>query len=403
MSLYIDVTRLSDWDGRYTGMERFAFEITRNLLKTEVDVRLCVFDKEKGFLELQKENYSINEGRLEISFSENKHSLKKLLLKDQKNVIRELKRHAKISRNRKILDSIVLSSENTLLIYDGLWDKDEYIQAVKSAADTGIKLAHVVHDLVPIVVPHVCFEFVSQAFRNYFVKVAPKIDTLISISQNTENDFLRFFGKTVKSGIKRVIIRHGEDFGTSEPKPPHSLNIARQKFVLCVGTIEIRKNHQLLYQAYRQADAECIDLPKLVIVGREGWMSEPVVRAIRNDPAIKDKFILAGPVDDRELAWLYQNCLFTVFPAIYEGWGLPVAESLYYGKVCAASNSSSVPEIGGGLNLYYSPYDSRMCLNVLRDLTVPSSRKKLETHIRAKYKTTSWYDTARVIVNNCAD
>ena len=58
---------------------------------------------------------------------------------------------------------------------------------------------------------------------------------------------------------------------------------------------------------------------------------------------------------DADLKVLYEGCLFTLFPSFYEGWGLPVTESLAFGKPCIASNRSSIPEAGGKLARYIDP------------------------------------------------
>ncbi len=60
---------------------------------------------------------------------------------------------------------------------------------------------------------------------------------------------------------------------------------------------------------------------------------------------------------DAELIWLYSRTLFTVFPSLAEGWGLPIGESLWFGKPCVASNATSMPEVGGDLCLYGDPHD----------------------------------------------
>jgi glycosyltransferase involved in cell wall biosynthesis len=248
--------------------------------------------------------------------------------------------------------------------------------------------------MVPIVMPHVCLDYVTTAFGSYFERVSPRIDILVSISNNTEKDFLERYGKQLKPELKKVVIRHGDDLKHDNPLKPRNLSIDREDFILCVGTIEARKNHYLLYQTYRLAHMQGIDLPKLVIVGREGWLAEPAIYALKNDPAIKDKIVFAGPISDNELSWLYANCLFTVFPSLYEGWGLPVAESLAFGKVCAASATSSIPEIGGSLNRYFSPYDPAACLKILEGLLDKNERQEAEATIADKYKLTYWHDTA---------
>ena len=67
---------------------------------------------------------------------------------------------------------------------------------------------------------------------------------------------------------------------------------------------------------------------------------------------------VAETPSDAELAFLYRNCRFTVFPSLYEGWGLPIGESLWFGKLCIASKTSSMPEVGGDLVDYVDPKDA---------------------------------------------
>lgn len=124
------------------------------------------------------------------------------------------------------------------------------------------------------------------------------------------------------------------------------------------------------------------------------------MKLMRDDPEVRNKLLIAGPVSDAELAWLYRHCSFTTLAALYEGWGLQVAESLYYGKVCAVSNAGPLPEVGGDLNIYFSPYDSRACLDALRQLSDASLRKKLEVRVRNEYRPTTWHDATITIIES---
>jgi glycosyltransferase involved in cell wall biosynthesis len=62
---------------------------------------------------------------------------------------------------------------------------------------------------------------------------------------------------------------------------------------------------------------------------------------------------------------LFRNCRFTVYPSTYEGWGMPVTESLAYGKVCITSNTSSLPEAGGEFADQVSPYNTQELLTAM--------------------------------------
>jgi hypothetical protein len=151
-----------------------------------------------------------------------------------------------------------------------------------------------------------------------------------------------------------------------------------------------------LYYAVKAAAAEGKKLPKIVIAGRKGWLTDDVRYLMENDPDAKEVFVLVHGVSDKELAWLYQNCLFTVYPAFYEGWGLPVAEALCYGKFCLPSNSASLPEIAGDLLEYYSPYDAVTCMKLIYKYA--SDKKVLqgkEKEIKKTYKIATWDETSQ--------
>ena len=96
---------------------------------------------------------------------------------------------------------------------------------------------------------------------------------------------------------------------------------------------------------------------------------------------------------------LYQGCLFTLFPSHYEGWGLPVTESLALGKPCIISNVTSLPEAGGDLARYLDPDDLAGTVRLIR--AVISDRPGLaawEAQVRRDFQPVPWEDSARAIL-----
>jgi glycosyltransferase involved in cell wall biosynthesis len=169
-------------------------------------------------------------------------------------------------------------------------------------------------------------------------------------------------------------------------------------FVLCVGTVEIRKNHLRLLQAWHALKSEFGDgLPMLVIAGRRGWKAEAALtfldHAVENDEPVR----LVEKPSDEELKWLYASCAFSILPSLFEGWGLPVGESLWFGKACAASNSSSIPEVGRDLCVYFDPDNVEAIEAAIRQLLDPAIRKSFEDKIRAADLRT-WADVARNLI-----
>ncbi len=133
-------------------------------------------------------------------------------------------------------------------------------------------------------------------------------------------------------------------------------------FTLTVGTIEAKKNHYLLYYVYKLAKARGIVLPKMAVVGRLGWHTQEMYDIMTQDPEVKDSLVFLHNTSDEELAWLYDNCLFTVQPSWHEGWGIPIAESVGRGVPCLCSNTSSMVEIAEGIVDHFSPSSADECL-----------------------------------------
>ena len=132
-------------------------------------------------------------------------------------------------------------------------------------------------------------------------------------------------------------------------------NLEAKPFALFVSTIESRKNHVSAFEAWgrlvRAHPAESI--PRLVCVGRSGWMNDAAFALLEADADARAAVTIIPQVSDEELALLYRSCAFTIYPSFYEGWGLPVTESLCYGKIPLVADNSSLPEAGAGFALLF--------------------------------------------------
>jgi len=108
------------------------------------------------------------------------------------------------------------------------------------------------------------------------------------------------------------------------------------------------------------------------------------------------KIVLVPGLSDAELREAYRSCLFTVFPSLCEGWGLPIAESLAHGKFCVASNRTSIPEVAGDFIDYFDPSDDDDALaKIERLLLDPSYLMAREARLRTQYRPRSWADCVR--------
>eukprot|EP01031_Cornospumella_fuschlensis_P015848 gene15848-19356_t len=132
-----------------------------------------------------------------------------------------------------------------------------------------------------------------------------------------------------------------------------------QDYVLCVGTIESRKNHLALFQAWQILLKEGLEPPPLILVGRPGWRVDDLMAQLESTRFLDGRIRLVHGVSDPELEGLYRGCLFTIFPSFTEGWGLPVGESLALGKLCLAAMEGATPEAAGGFAEPIDAYSPR--------------------------------------------
>ena len=272
------------------------------------------------------------------------------------------------------------------------WHNPLQAKAILKLSLHGVKLAQIIHDMIPVVTPEYLHDNrKSAAFRDFMLATLPVTDAIMAISKNTATDVSRLLELgQAKAGGKISVFQLGD----SPISPSLKLNQPKlatdRPYILSVGTVEIRKNHQLLLEAYRLAQAKGIDLPQLYIAGRLGWKVTDLVETIKSDPYIKTKVRIIEQPNDSELGWLYSNAQLTVFPSFYEGWGLPITESLAFGKVTLSSNTSSMPEAGGSLADYFSPHSAQELLDLLVIYQDEATRKEQEAEIGLKFKGFSW-------------
>jgi glycosyltransferase involved in cell wall biosynthesis len=181
-------------------------------------------------------------------------------------------------------------------------------------------------------------------------------------------------------------------------KPPHLPEFS-DGFVLCVGTFEPRKNQLRLAEAWAVIAPDIAHMPTLLIVGKLGWLKPTSLRQLAEFCRTSKKIILVHDISDGQLAWLYERCLFTVFLSLDEGWGLPVGESLAFGKVCLASNVGGIPEAGGPFALYVDPVKLDEITAALRSLIADKERRQtLEKYIARNFRLRDWSHVASDII-----
>lgn len=286
-----------------------------------------------------------------------------------------------------------------LLMAGENWSHYDFDVIARLRSERGIAVAAVCQDMIPIACPQFSNdeEFVAR-FRAYADFLIRHVDLVIAISESTKSDTLKYARERGGMSGRIAVVQLGADLvSVAAARPPGELlALQPRRFVLSVSTIQPRKNFDLLYRLWRRLAEENVpDLPTLVIAGQRAYGGDDLLSRIAHDRLTADKIAVVHRVGDEELSWLYQNCLWTLYPSFYEGWGLPISESLAYGKYCLASNASSLPEAGAGLVKHLDPRDIGAWRDaVLALLTSPTQLAQLESAIRAAYRPMTWARSA---------
>jgi glycosyltransferase involved in cell wall biosynthesis len=139
--------------------------------------------------------------------------------------------------------------------------------------------------------------------------------------------------------------------------------------------------------------------PDLVCIGTPHLYVADLLREIRHDRTVNRHIHVLHGIEDCELDWYYKNCQATIYPSKYEGWGLPVAESLGHGRMCLASNATSIPEISSDLPEFFDPFDVHGLVTLVeRVLDDPDWVRDREETIRETFQPTSWLETAAQVL-----
>lgn len=243
-----------------------------------------------------------------------------------------------------------------------------------------------VHDLIPVTHPQFMPDKEPPVFVNWLNHAMDYAARFPCNSRWTATSLQRYAqerGRTVN--VEVTALAHefiGYARGAGVPLPPRLAALAGKRFVLCVGTIESRKNGVSLLRAWQRLPEGMGDASaQLVFAGRYGKIGSAEFRQelAAGAGSTAEVRVIDMP-SDHELAWLYSNCLFTVYPSFVEGWGLPVGESAWFGKYCIASSASSIPEVCGSLIEYVDPADTESLkegiARLLRDADLLQQRER---------------------------
>lgn len=259
------------------------------------------------------------------------------------------------------------------------------------------KLVFTLHDLTFIT--HPAYHTLGNKIHclKGTLEAACFVDKFIAVSKSTQRDAVEHLGvdkervEVVHSGVDETF------YPRDDPKNSERLKDVlgiQQAYILCVGTIEPRKNIKRLIQAYSMLPESLRGRYLLVIAGGGGWLNSDV-DALGKSEGLENQVRILGTVVDSDLPVLYSACDLFIYPSLYEGFGLPVLEAMACGAPVITSDISSLPEVAGDAAVFIDPYNPVSIRDAMSDvLTDKYKNQELRQKGIARSKEFSWIRTA---------
>lgn len=275
------------------------------------------------------------------------------------------------------------------------------------ASGAGSRVYSFVHDLIPVRHPELTYdsEKMRKIFPGYLHALISASGEIGVSSEFTASELRAYCAERGwKCPPLRVVPLASDLDLRASPQPSErtqSPRLARGKFVLMVSTLEPRKNHRFALDLWNELETRAPDktIP-LVFAGKRGWLSSKAMAEIeRRSRAENSNIVLFESASDSELAWLYQNAAFTIYPSVVEGWGLPISESLCFGTYCLAADNSSLRESSRGYAWHGALTDRTAWIEeVLRCLNDPAYLADRSARIRTGFEKRRWRDVAAELI-----
>jgi glycosyltransferase involved in cell wall biosynthesis len=223
-------------------------------------------------------------------------------------------------------------------------------------------------------------------------------DKIIAISRHTKEDMVKYFN-VPEDRLVVVHLAHREEFrpidDTSVLQKVRIKYNLKKDYILMVGSIEPRKNHQLLIRAYNALPGLIRKKFDLILGGGSGWLNTDIFELVKN-LRIQDQVRFLGYIPDADLPAIINAATVFAYPSFYEGFGLPVLEAMACGTPVITSNVSSLPEIVENAGIMIDPSSmDELRERLIEVLKNDSLRENLRRKGLEQAKKFSWRDTAK--------
>lgn len=377
MKIYIDVTNIMSVNF-ISGIQRVVREVLLEMFKTnEFELVLLSYENNKECYEILDNNRFIK------FFGEGK---------GRKN---EIKTHFRCCYED-------IHAGDVFFDIDSVWNsrlrRSEILPILK---EHGVKIAVMIYDIIPITHPQYCHENTIYFFMNYLGAHLQYADTILTSAETTKNEIGKLQKKLGLEETPCFVTSLGAEF-TSHNKSEESVSkeiiktANKKRYILTVGTIEPRKNHKVLLDAF---DQELFNEDiNIIFAGRIGWNVTELEQRIRNHPQLDKRFFFIQSANNAEIDYLYSHAYIVVFPTYNEGFGLPLIESIKRKTPVLASNCDVLKEIGGEYCEYFNPDNVNELISLVKKYLHDKEHYAKYKNNLINFKIHTWKEVSNIVV-----
>ena len=191
------------------------------------------------------------------------------------------------------------------------------------------------HDIGPITHPHLYYPETTALYQKAYKKIVASQAGVVFVSNYSKEAFVNAFGSDFRF-LQSIPLYLRSNLAQVSPQAMPGID---KPFLLTVGALEHRKNHELTIQAFHEGNFYSQGY-ELIICGSRGDSAEKIKKLVAQTPGVK----LLGYVSDAELSWLYQNAQLFVLPSQFEGFGMPALEAAAFGLPLVISRNNALNE-----------------------------------------------------------
>lgn len=264
------------------------------------------------------------------------------------------------------------------------------------------KMVVTVHDMIAFLYSEIWPGISGFRIRNYIKLSSQRADAILTISNCAKKDIVRTLHipenkvKVIYCGINKKLFKPIPDLSLQRLiKRKYGI---RKKFILTVGPLGTRKNHDRLIDAYSILPKYIREDYQLIITGEKKGTYNNLLKKV-SEIYLVDDIVFTGFIPEKEMPMIISAASLFVFPSLYEGFGIPLLEAMACGIPILASNVSSIPEVVGSAALLFDPYNINKMANAInRGITDEDLRQKLVQKGFERIKKYSWKNTAKGIL-----